>query len=146
LGDPALAPHAKKSLADLGLKLHRVTGTARESDSLVLALKKLTSPSNAEGALAVVDGSGALVAQLSASDLRGLYEEHFPHLLHSVARFLKEHSPHSFELKTCTLKSTFEEVVRTLVESRIHRLWITDDHRRPVGSVSVSDIVHLVVC
>ena len=46
-------------------------------------------------ALAVVDPSGKLVGNFSASDLKGLFRQRLPDFLKSVEQFLKDHSPGS---------------------------------------------------
>lgn len=36
------------------------------------------------------------------------------------------------------------DVIDRLVEKRIHRLWIVDEHSRPIGVVSMTDICKLI--
>ncbi|KNC76084.1 hypothetical protein SARC_11405, partial [Sphaeroforma arctica JP610] len=42
---------------------------------------------------------------------------------------------------TCSLKDSFRSVIDKIVRARVHRLIVTDDDKRPVGIVSLSDIL-----
>ena len=46
-------------------------------------------------------------------------------------------------LVACVEDDPLNKVLRTLVATRQHKLWIVDDSYRPVGVVSVSDICKL---
>eukprot|EP01137_Pigoraptor_chileana_P022514 Opistho-2@7014 len=103
-------------------------------------------------AVGVVDGDGRLVNNFSASDLRGLRTGQIgTHLQMSVKEFL-EYSPlHKRKMdahnKPLTVKSTdkFGDVLRKIVVAGVHRLYVTDDAERPVGLVSLTDILRAVV-
>lgn len=131
----------KQSLTELGFKSNSVTTIPRRINVL-LALQTLLRH-NTE-ALVVVNDSGDLFANFSSSDLRGLYQEHLPHFLHTVADFLKQHSPHSLNVKTAAPTQSLQELVDIFVTSKLHRLWIVDAHGKPVGVITLTDILRLV--
>jgi len=161
-------------------------------------------------AAGVVSPEGALVANLSASDIRSLTPHHFSHLHIPVTRFLKllqvqpasagdsapstssssnsnstpsrgltpirEKSLHGLKgdkfaltgqkhsksnpdvaqpattlkvrmkpLVCCKLRNTLEECLQCVVENRVHRVYIVDDDMRPLGVITLTDILRLVV-
>jgi CBS domain-containing protein len=44
-------------------------------------------------------------------------------------------------LKTVTINDTLEDVINTLAEHRIHRLFIVNDDRKPIGVISLKDLL-----
>ena len=46
---------------------------------------------------------------------------------------------------TCTLESTMEEMVRTVVEGHHRRLWVVDGDGKPVGVISLTDLIKAVI-
>ncbi|KAL4431250.1 hypothetical protein ABPG75_006506 [Micractinium tetrahymenae] len=125
-------------------------------------------------AVAVIDSeeSGRLVGNLSISDLRGLQPSHFEQLGEPVGDFLRdggwregarwqgasllggvavkfgikspESLPHEPPLAVCRLDSTFGEVLALLAGRHLHRLFVVDGEGRPVGVVSLTDILSLL--
>lgn len=41
--------------------------------------------------------------------------------------------------------STLREVMALLAEHRLHRLHVTDEHQRPVGIVTITDLLRVIV-
>lgn len=124
-------------------------------------------------AVAVIDSldSGRLEGNLSISDLRGLHPSHFEQLAQPVGEFLRdgwlysphwqpssprggvaaefgvkspEVLPHAPALATCTLGSRFGQVLRQLADGHLHRMFLVDGEGRPVGVVSLTDILRLL--
>ncbi len=52
--------------------------------------------------------------------------------------------PHQPPLAVCHLDSTLGEVLGLLAGRRLHRLFIVDGERRPLGVVSIADILTLL--
>eukprot|EP01125_Pyxidicula_operculata_P004846 TRINITY_DN1809_c0_g1_i11.p3 TRINITY_DN1809_c0_g1~~TRINITY_DN1809_c0_g1_i11.p3 ORF type:complete len:308 (+),score=81.93 TRINITY_DN1809_c0_g1_i11:4439-5362(+) len=96
-------------------------------------------------AVAVVDESGKLIGNFSATDLVGLYTEKWPHFKHSVHDYLTAHSPNSLKnVVSVTPSTTFEEVLHKFKDNKIHRLWITDKDGKPTGVLSMTDIMKYI--
>jgi CBS domain-containing protein len=100
---------------------------------------------NNVSAVAVVDGAGALVGSLSASDLRGLSVHNaFDALQLSAADFLQRHidasrlPPHSV-----TPSTTFEVLLLKFGATGAHRLWIVDSTNKAIGVISLTDALPL---
>jgi CBS domain-containing protein len=95
--------------------------------------------------VAVVDGNGALLANLSVTDLKGLSQENFPSLLDPVLEFIdKQVKYKKIPPITVTPDTTFETVVLKIAATGVHRLWIMDKDKKPVGLVSLTDVMNLL--
>ena len=46
---------------------------------------------------------------------------------------------------TCTLTTTMEDMVKTVVSGHHRRLWVVDDAKKPIGVVSLTDLVNAVI-
>lgn len=107
-------------------------------------LKALHSLKGGISAIAIVEEDGKLAGNFSASNLQGLFLEHFPHFLNTVEDFLNEHSPNSFQPICCRRDSTLETVLSEMVNSGVHRLWVVNDDYHPVGVVTMTDVLRCV--
>jgi len=93
-------------------------------------------------ALPVVDKeSGKLLANLSASDLRGLTVPKLRFLNDSVETFLTAQTGGVRAPVAVKNTATLGQVIQLVVENGIHRVWLTDDKDKPAGVVTLSDIL-----
>ncbi|KAJ3025418.1 UNVERIFIED_CONTAM: hypothetical protein HDU68_007185 [Siphonaria sp. JEL0065] len=102
-------------------------------------------------AVAVVSPTtGQMVANLSASDLRGITAdmESLEALLLPVFEFLETKSRNRGvdaikpdQLRSVTRDQVFEEAIKVLLESRIHRVWVEDEEEKPVGVLTMGDLL-----
>jgi len=100
---------------------------------------------NKVSALAVVDNSGVIVANISISDLRGLNQENFASLLLPVLEFITKYLPQFKIPPLCVRESdTLETVLLKLAATKTHRVWVTDDNGKPNGVVSLTDVMLLL--
>jgi len=121
-------------------------------------------------ALGVVDMKGRLIGNFSMADLRGIKPEHLGAMALPVAELIAwEHATeysgfsnrmdHPFalsrkdrvpgaevgqDLKVCTPESSLLAVLRNLAANKLHRLWVLDSERKPLGVVSTTDIMELI--
>ena len=115
--------------------------------------------------LGVCDASGRLVANVSASDLRGLTPERLGALASDVLDFV-EGEPTTFEgtfegdasearrettsrkqkkkLVTCLASETVRDVLERMVSRRVHHVYVCDDERRPVAMVTPNDVLRVL--
>ena len=102
-----------------------------------------------KNAIAIVDKDGRIISNLSASDLRGLHRGNIDSLLLPVYEFLETNSRERNggllpdQLRTAKPDTPLDEIVQMILDSRIHRVWITNDNDEPVGVVSITDILCL---
>jgi CBS-domain-containing membrane protein len=100
-------------------------------------------------AVAITDENGRLVANFSASELRGIGHEHFDWLLLPINDFLQRISTASgtklsFPL-TCRRDTKIEDAINMLGTYRVHRLWIVDDQGKPEGVIALTDVMRLLL-
>ena len=98
-------------------------------------------------ALGVCDASGALVANVSASDLRGLTPERLDALASDVLDFVageerrKTAGEDATEPVTCLASETVHDVVGRMVARRVHHVYVCDEQRRPVAMITPNDVL-----
>jgi len=102
--------------------------------------------------LAVVDDQGHLVANISASDIKRtryypIIGQMVKDLYKPIKEFLK--IPESGQLMKrkdhiaffVHKGETMEKAMETLVENNIHRVFVVDNHRKPIAVISLCDIL-----
>jgi CBS domain-containing protein len=96
-----------------------------------------------EGA-AMVDANGKLIANVSASNIKGMTRRNFQLLWRALMNFLSRDRKRGWwHLPVCTtLDSTLESVILQFVATKVHRMYITDDEGKPVGEISLSDVIY----
>jgi len=137
----------KKTVRELGIGLKEVISV--RLDAKVIDAFRLMAEHKIHG-VAVVDEKGQIFSNLSAKDVKALQPD---------ALFTKMYRPtleliqfvRSINLKAvfpsfCVdLDTTFEEVIRKLAVLKVHRLYIEDENRRPLGVISLGDILKFLV-
>lgn len=113
-----------------------------ETETVLVALQKLKE--SGVSALAVVNSSGKLVGNFSASDLVGLYRESYPDFLLSVHDYLQKYSHRSLVPFKAHGSDTLLATCKELVATHVHRVWIVDGSDKPTGVVSLTDIMKIV--
>jgi len=130
---------ATKTVADLGLDQKPVV-TVRNDIPLIEAFNAILA--NDISGLAVVDFStGALVNNLSASDLKGVTEQNFFKLeaqVHQIFMLNYDKKPPVF----CYPHNTLGAVISHVEETGVHRVYVVDQHKKPVGVVTLTDIMY----
>jgi CBS domain-containing protein len=114
--------------------------TSVKSDESAVEALIATSKYFLPAAPVVTRHDGALVATLSASDLRGLEAVTLTDLNLQVVTFLEKHAPASMRPVSAGPETTLREAIQLLLRNGMHRLWIVDAQSRPIGVVSMTDI------
>jgi len=102
---------------------------------------------NRVSAVAVVDNEGKIVGNISVSDLKiiGFDGAMLARLYYPVSQFLKllaKDRSSEVEQPVCvSLQSQFREVVGKLVQTRIHRVYITDSSGVPTGVITQHEVL-----
>jgi predicted transcriptional regulator len=94
--------------------------------------------------IALVDNDGKLVANLSASNIKGIRRQSFHLLQLSCDEFLlRDRRRGWWSLPICVnLDNTLEHVVLQFVVTQVHRLYIVDNEGKPTGEVTPTDVLH----
>jgi len=91
--------------------------------------------------LAILDEQGRLYNNISASDLKGITKETFFNLetpIEQIIRGKKKLPP-----VTCTKDDTIENVIKIMVDYKVHRIYVVDDKQRPTNVITHTTIMKL---
>jgi len=130
------------------LHLYHTCITVRASASFADALAALSH--NRVSGIGVIDEMGALVSNFSASDLRSIQPTVFANLCWSISDYLEKgtaqasQSSRNLRLVTCFCHSTLEEVLSHVVSHRVHRVYVVTETNKPVGVISLRDLLQLL--
>lgn len=95
-------------------------------------------------ALAVVDRYGEIVAECSATELRGLNLKRLEELNHPILVYLRDRAggeiPEPF---TCRRTFTLSQCLAGMVRFDVHRAWILDEDNAPLYELTLSNILRL---
>lgn len=92
--------------------------------------------------IGIVNEAGVLVGTLSLSDLRGLDRATFGDLAENVETYLASRSEGVVRpLIKAHAGATVSELMDRMVAGRVHRVWIVDADGKPVGQLSMSDVI-----
>jgi CBS domain-containing protein len=96
--------------------------------------------------LALVDNEFHLRGNFSASDLRGMSPTSFHYFNGSVLMFLAKgtHSSGSRPSLDTPPTTTLREAILSLKRNKIHRIYVADQSDRPLGLVTISDVISVL--
>jgi len=137
--------------------------TVRDTDMSIRAFTLMKEKKIS--AVAVVNEQGKLVGNMSSDDLKlvGYDFSYFTYLAGSVNEYLSwtyntelAHSRFTIRnqiqqktgepiLVTCTKSNTLGFVIRTLNYYRVHRLYIVDEGYKPIGVISIHDVLEKII-
>jgi len=145
-------PYGKQTLRELNLGFKTVISIQDSQlawDAFKLMIDQKVS------AVAVVDDKGVVIGSLSNSDIKllGYRVDYFEMLGRSVSNYLKalrlydvsRTIPPNRDPVVCKETNTLHELINTVCYYRIHRIYIVDDERKPIGVVSLLDILKQVL-
>lgn len=143
----------KASLPELSS--HTIEGT-KTGSTPVLMVKESTLAIDAfrmidktgRSGIAIVDDTGVLTGNTSASDIRLFFEHHetlnqpIIDLINKIRRLSTKARAPSF---TCHMSDTIEHVISKMVATHTHRIFVVDEDHRPVRVVSITDVLKCVL-
>ena len=141
-------PDFKNKVFDISGFKDKPVYTCFPTESVVDIFERLYD--NKITGLPVVDENGEIVGSFSASDIKGHYGGEIVHtmwkslseFLHSSNKFYnRESGTNAFTAKDT---DTFADILGKIVKNHIHRLFVVEN-RRPIGVISLSDIIDKVV-
>jgi len=120
-------------------------------DGLAIDAFKTLVEKNITG-LAVVDNDGKLKENISMKDLKAMSTDTrlFWRLYQTVHNFLlkvrkETHGDRPHTIVTVKPDDTLETVIKKLAEHKIHRVYIVDEQKKPVGVISLKDVLHEII-
>jgi len=146
-------PNAKKTISELGLDKKSQIQAVDENFPALEAFKQMIE--NKVCAVAVVTSSGEIVGTISETDIRqvGFNLKFFFYLSLTCKGYL-EHVriydstrtvPSNVDPICVKPTSTIEDVIKTLNYYSIHRVFVIDQNRKPIGVVSASDVMSVII-
>jgi len=131
-----------KKIKDLGLGKTPVISVNLNKSRALDAFKTIQM-SNISG-VAIVDDDGTIVDNLSVSDLKLLEynKKVFDALLEPLEKFLKRKTEDTITKPVVvTQDNTLRDVLNILTKTQVHRLYVVDDQKRPLGIITLSDLM-----
>jgi len=96
--------------------------------------------------IGVVDEEDRLIATLSASDLRGITSDKLKFLRLPVMEFVfKMTGEKPFVPVSCKPTATLEQVILQAITARVHRVWVVNSKQTPIGTISFSDCLKVLL-
>jgi len=101
--------------------------------------------------VAVVDEKGQLLDNLSAKDIKIIEPDIlFTKLFYSVAEFLSRAHEKVVDRSTipaiyCYENCKYAEVIHKLANMKIHRIYVTDENKFPIGVISCGDAINALL-
>jgi len=127
-------------------------------DTTIGSSFSLAIPDNLDGVLAVkflfdnqiagapvVDENGRTISSFSATDLLNLTAETFPLLSLSVRDYLLRTYGYLKPPVCCKVTDTVENVILKMLSFKIHRVYCVDDQLKPMGVISLTDIMKFLL-
>jgi len=132
-------PMADKTLKELGL----LRGVVTMRSDIILGDTLEVIAAKGVSAVALTDYENKLIANFSASDLRGVTRGMVSWLSKSTIDFLQNYGrgpkPPIVETESTSFKQAVDKLAR-LSNERIHRLYLIDSNDRPIGVFSLTDV------
>jgi len=139
-------PVSSRRVGDIELGL-KSTMSVKTSDKAYQAFRLICD--NQVSGVAVVDDNGRLIGNISGSDLRqvGYDGKLMTKLLLNVSDFLNllpkhEDMPGPYCVRTT---ATLYDVLSMITETHTHRVYVVDDAKKPIGVISLIDIIYTMV-
>jgi len=137
----------KKTVRELGIGLKEVVSV--RLDATVIDAFRLMAEHKIHG-VAVVDEKGEIFSNLSAKDVKflqpdALFTKMYRPTLELIQLVRSTNLKAVFPSFCVDLNSTFEEVIKKLAVLKVHRLYVEDEHRRPIGVISLGDILEVLL-
>jgi CBS domain-containing protein len=136
----ATFPYHLNTIKELNL-IHSCILISNES-TLVDAINILAT--NRVSGVGLIDQNGKLLANFSASDLRGLQPHTFELLSKPAIQYLAHIGKLDHEPITCQADQSLSWVIEAMVAEHIHRVYVISTKQIPIGLVSISDIIPLL--
>jgi len=119
-------------------------------DDLAIEAFKLMHNKDITG-VAVVNTDGKLVGAISHSDLKLIQADGrmFWRLYQTVKNFLLKNRKEGYERPTHPIVAAPNETIETALkkfdESHVHRIFVVDEHHKPIGIVTLKDILAEII-
>jgi len=125
-----------KTIGELNLGIRKVEKVL--DSQIVVDAFKIIIDKKVSG-IAVVDAQGNLIGDVTATDLQRIKSDSLHKFWLSVNEYLD--LSHSTGPACVVATTTVEELVKKIIESKLHRVYIVNDKKEPIGVISLIDII-----
>lgn len=146
---------AGETIEELGMIGGRGTVVTVRDDTRAIEALRVILSNKVQGVAIVKHTDGTIVGSFSASDLKLLTEDGFQYLTRPVVEFItivRAQAHHRTDAiihvpkpVTVTASATLAAVVKTVVEHKIHRVFVVDEENKPIGIVTLTDIIEALL-
>jgi len=148
-----LEPHSRKfdfgtlSVGVLGLGLDKKVITVTEDDTVLLAIQKLKQ--HKISGVGIIDNNGILIGNFDATAVKyfGIGDKVFDALKVTMKEFLNSYltqTPKDIEYPVCVTKQTiFHQAILKFNHHGVHRIFVVDEEKKPIGIISLVDVIEL---
>jgi len=126
-----------KTVQELGYNANIITA---DTKTLVYDILRIMKTQNIT-AVPLVNEKSELMGCFSASDIRSLPLDEWSNLFQNVNTFLAERHRESLNPVSVTTNETFADVLTKMEQFRVHRVIVVDDTKKPVGIISMTDVL-----
>jgi len=142
---------ANKTIEELGLHKEKKLVSVRLTDSALDAFRLIRKHNIS--AVPVIGIDGLIVGNISVKDARVVVSEKNPSAFQRILSPIKDFLVDIVKAKLdivpsaiiCRINDTLATVIKKLVENKIHRVWIVNDGLKPIGVVSLTDVIDAFV-
>lgn len=89
----------------------------------------------------VLDKDGKIVGNMSVTDLQHFLKWDIETLKVSAKDYFENINVNRVPLVTCTLNSKFVDVIKQVVEKKVHRVYVVDENNKPVDIITLTNIL-----
>jgi len=140
-------PKSQKTIKELGIVDHpfEEVVSIEQNTPASFGFKKIAD-TNTSG-IAIVDDQGRIVANISATNIRGISRRNFQLLRRPLYEFLQRDRRRGWwTMPICiTENDTFEKVVLQFCSTKVHQMFVVDEEGRPKHVVTLTDILRQIV-
>jgi CBS domain-containing protein len=143
----------KMTVTNASTIAHKPVETINMNEFVIEAFKKIWEKE--VSGIAVVDNDGKLVGNISASDLNRTHVKPIGGVIHDLYQPIKQFNNirvtmqervmmaemPKYEPITVNPDDTLDTVMKTTIDKRVHRVYWTDTAGKPVGVISLSDLI-----
>jgi CBS domain-containing protein len=146
--DTSQVPSLKGSIKNFRFKTENVISVNKNERTIDAFMKMHT---NQLSALAILDDSGNLISNLSASDLKGLREKDFQELLKPVGEFIanmrtQQARPINYLISVDENNNSVFDVFQIIKKEQVHRVYVVEgEQRKPKAVISLTDIMRALL-
>jgi len=139
-----LGKMVKKSILELSTgtigNLQSVSKVPKET--MLLDVYKMLFENHIHGC-AVIGENHSLVGNVSVSDLQFSVDENIDYMSLPVWNFVQRFLKHP--MVTCKSSDSLEDVIDSLAQNNLHRIYVTNDKNQPIGVVTSTDIMNSIL-